>query len=139
MSDCKISILHLYPDLLNLYGDKGNIEVMRRRLVWRGIDAEVFCCKADNDNVDFSEADIIFLGGGSERETEIVCKKLKSKKDELLNYVENGGSLVALCSGYEILGHSFQTAEKTVEGLGILDIYTEFAEKKLIGKYCYRM
>ena len=133
MSDYKISILHLYPDLLNLYGDKGNIEAMRRRLIWRGIDVEVASCTADNDNVDFSAADIIFLGGGSDRETEIVCEKLKSKKEELLSFVENGGSLVALCSGYEMLGGYFQTAEKTVEGLGILDIHTKFAAEKLIG------
>jgi CobQ-like glutamine amidotransferase family enzyme len=125
MNDYKITILHLYPDLLNLYGDKGNIECMRKRLEWRGIDVEVVSCTAENDCVDFDNADIIFLGGGSDREQELVCHKLIEKKDKIAEYVENGGSMVAVCGGFQLLGKYYQLHEKKIEGLGILDIHTD--------------
>ena len=64
----KIKIMHLFPDLLNLYGDKGNIECMRKRLEWRGIDCEVQVYDAKSGEFDISDVDIIFLGGGSDRE-----------------------------------------------------------------------
>ena len=83
MSDYKIQIVHLYPDLLNLYGDKGNIECMRKRLLWRGIDAEVIRCTNQDSSFALTRADIIFVGGGSDRDQEIVCHKLLEKKDEL--------------------------------------------------------
>ena len=83
----KIKILHLYPDLLNLYGDKGNIECMRKRLTWRGIGANVTSCTNKNDIIDFDNTDIIFVGGGSDREQEIVCTKLLKYKKELSDFV----------------------------------------------------
>ena len=64
----KIKILHLYPDLLNLYGDRGNIECMRKRLMWRGIDAEVVTYTCEDSGFDLSDVDIVFIGGGSDRE-----------------------------------------------------------------------
>lgn len=131
----ELTIIHLYPDLLNLYGDKGNIECMRKRLLWRGIDVNVVLCTSDCDNVDFSAADILFIGGGSDREQEIVCEKLLKKKNEITDFVERGGSLAAVCGGYQLLGNYYQTSEKKIEGLGILDIYTDSAPdaNRLIG------
>jgi CobQ-like glutamine amidotransferase family enzyme len=73
MSNYKISILHLYPDLLNLYGDKGNIECMRKRLEWRGIEVQVITFMADSEP-DFSNADIVFLGGGNDREQKLYAR-----------------------------------------------------------------
>ena len=67
MSDFNIKIMHLFPDLLNLYGDKGNIACLQKRLEWRGVDTEVISVTADIDVFDFYSADIVFLGGGSER------------------------------------------------------------------------
>ena len=127
MSDYKITILHLYPDLLNLYGDKGNIECLRKRLEWRGIDTDVVCCTAESDDADFSKADIVFLGGGSDREQELVCQKLLNKKQEITEFVENGGSMAAVCGGFQLLGKYYQLHEKKIEGLGILDIHTDKA------------
>ena len=123
MSEYTDNILHLYPDLLNLYGDKGNIECMRKRLTWRGIGANVTSCTNKNDIIDFDNTDIIFVGGGSDREQEIVCTKLLKYKKELSDFVERGGSLVAVCGGYQLLGSYYQTGDKKIEGLGILDIY----------------
>lgn len=133
MSDCKINIVHLYPDLLNLYGDKGNIECMRKRLMWRGIDANVIECTSKNNALDFDKADIIFVGGGSDREQEIVCEKLLEKKKEIADYVENGGVLVAVCGGYQLLGKYYKTTTATIEGLDILDICTDAGDTRLIG------
>lgn len=128
----KIKILHLFPDLLNLYGDKGNIECMRKRLEWRGIEAEVVSHTSD-DNGDFSDVDIVFIGGGSDREQKIVGKKLLKHKDEIKKYVENNGVLVAVCGGYQLLGKYYKTADETIEGLDILDIVTEQGKNRLIG------
>ena len=96
----KIKILHLYPDLLNLYGDRGNIECMRKRLMWRGIDAEVVTYTCEDSGFDLSDVDIVFIGGGSDREQKIVCHRLLEHKDEIRNYVEDNGVLVAVCGGY---------------------------------------
>lgn len=133
MSNKKIKIMHLYPDLLNLYGDRGNIECLKRRLLWRGIDAEVVSHTCDDNDFDISDIDIVFLGGGSDREQKIVCSRLLEHKDELKNFVENDGSLVAVCGGYQLLGKYYKLHDETIEGLDILDIYTEQGKNRLIG------
>ena len=128
----KIKILHLSPDLLNLYGDKGNIECMRKRLTWRGIDAQVQAYTCDDTGFDLSDVDIVFIGGGSDREQKIVCHRLLEHKDALKSYVEDGGTLVAVCGGYQLLGKYYKLEDETIEGLNILDIYTEQGKKRLI-------
>lgn len=133
MSDMKLKILHLYPDLLNLYGDKGNIECLRKRLLWRGIGAEVVQYTCESGGFDLSDVDIVFLGGGSDREQKIVCTRLLEHRQALHNYVEKGGSLVAVCGGYQLLGQYYKLKNETIEGLGILDIYTVQGKKRLIG------
>ncbi len=129
----EIKILHLYPDLLNLYGDRGNIECMRRRLEWRGIDVCVSAHTCSDTDLDLSDADIVFLGGGSDREQKIVCGRLLKHKEALKEYVENDGALVAVCGGYQLLGHYYKLAGETIKGLDILDIYTEQGNGRLIG------
>ncbi len=129
----KINILHMYPDLLNLYGDRGNIACMEQRLRWRGIDVETHCCTCREDNIDIENTDIIFIGGGSDREQKIVCGRLLEKKDMLSEYVENDGVLVAVCGGYQLLGKYYKLEDETVKGLEILDIYTEQGSPRLIG------
>lgn len=133
MSDKTIRIIHLYPDLLNLYGDKGNIAALKTRLKLRGIDTEVVEVTSKNDDFSIEDADIIFLGGGSDREQEIVCDRLRDKAEQLKTYVENDGVLLATCGGFQILGEYYMTAGGKVEGLGVLDISAEYNEKRLIG------
>lgn len=128
----EINIVHMYPDLLNLYGDKGNIACMEKRLMWRNIKANVKSCTNKDGSVDFKNTDIIFLGGGSDREQEIVCRMLLEKKDEIRDYVEDGGVLVAVCGGYQLLGKYYKTKDTKIEGLSVLDIYTEAGENRLI-------
>ena len=105
----RLNIIHLYPDLLNLYGDRGNIQCMRMRCKWRGIDANVIECSLD-DHPELAVADIVLLGGGSDREQQIVCTRLQKIRRDLRDYVEDGGSLLAICGGYQLLGHYYDTA-----------------------------
>ena len=130
----KLKILHLYPDLLNLYGDRGNIACLVKRLEWRKMSAEVvkYTCD-DKKPLDLSDIDIVFLGGGSDREQKIVCHRLLEHKDALKKYVENNGVLIAVCGGYQLLGKYYKLEDETIEGLDILDIYTEQGKKRLIG------
>ncbi len=135
MKDYKINIVHLYPDLLNLYGDKGNIECLRKRLTWRNIEVNVNEISEENPEIDFDNTDIIFLGGGSDREQKLVCEKLSEYKSELKNFVENGGTLIALCGGFEMIGVSFGKKNDKTDALGILDFDTEYPSdgSRLIG------
>lgn len=127
-----LKIAHLYPELLNLYGDRGNIISLKKRAEWRGIDVEVKEYKLA-DEIDFENIDILFIGGGSDREQLLVCQRLKEIKNDFKNYVENNGVVTAICGGYQLLGKYYKMKDETVEGLGILDIYTESGEGRLIG------
>ena len=126
----KLTIGHLYPDLLNLYGDRGNIQCFRKRLEWRGMEAEVIPFLS-GEKIDFSKLDIVLLGGGSDREQELVCGFLKDIKDDFKAYVEDGGVVLAVCGGYQLLGKYYKTNKKTIEGLSILDITTEWQPERL--------
>ncbi len=128
MSEYKLKITHLYPDLLNLYGDKGNIECMKKRLLWRGIDVEVCQCTIDNPEINLDNTDILVLGGGTDRETELVRKDLMKIKDKIAVFVENGGTVLATCDGFELLGKYTKRGDVETECLGILDIHTVFPE-----------
>ena len=127
----KLTIGHLYPDLLNLYGDRGNSQGFRKRLEWRGIEAEVIPFLS-GDAIDFSKLDIILLGGGSDREQELVCGQLQNIKQDFKDYVENDGVVLAVCGGYQLLGKYYKTDKKNIEGLSILDITTEWEPERLI-------
>lgn len=135
MKDYKINIVHLYPDLLNLYGDKGNIECLKKRLTWRNIEVNVTEISDVNPQIDFENSDIIFLGGGSDREQKLVCEKLSEYKSEFKAFVENGGTLIALCGGFEMIGKSFGKKNEKCEALGILDFDSEYPSdgSRLIG------
>ena len=131
MEKKKLTIGHLYPDLLNLYGDRGNIQCFRKRLEWRGMEAEVIPFLS-GDAVDFSGLDIVLLGGGSDREQELVCGYLKEIREDFKAYVEDGGVVLAVCGGYQLLGKYYKTEKKTIEGLSILNITTEWKPERLI-------
>lgn len=127
----KLTIGHLYPDLLNLYGDRGNIQCFIKRLQWRGIDVDIVSCPSGS-RIDFERFDIVLLGGGSDREQELVCQYLKKVRKDFKDYVEKDGVVLAVCGGYQLLGNYYKTSSKTIEGLGILDIYTEWSKKRLV-------
>ncbi len=121
----KLKITHLYPDLLNFYGDSGNIEALKHRLLWRGIDVEICKITADMRSIDLSDTDIIFLGGGGDREEKTVLHKLVENKEALIDYVNNDGVILAVCGGFDMLGNTVEYGSETVDGPGVLDIYTK--------------
>lgn len=127
----KLTIGHLYPELLNLYGDRGNIQCMMKRSLWRGIEAETIAFGLE-DSIDFSKLDIVLLGGGSDREQRIVCSRLRDIRENFHHYVEDGGSVLGVCGGYQLLGHYYKTEEDTLEGLSLVDLYTEQGSPRLI-------
>lgn len=128
----KLTIGHLYPDLLNLYGDRGNIQCLRKRLEWRGIEVKVipFCLGA---SVDFRRLDIVMLGGGSDREQELAADGLREARQEMHKFIEDGGGVLAVCGGYQLLGEYYRTSDKTIQGMGVLDIYTEWKQERIVG------
>lgn len=128
----KLTIGHLYPDLLNLYGDRGNIRCLEKRLQWRGIEAEVLSLTSDCD-IDFTKLDLVLLGGGSDREQKLACGFLAGQKSAFREYAEHGGAVLAVCGGYQLLGNYYQTEDEHLEGLGILDICTKWEPKRLVG------
>ena len=129
-----LNICHLYPDLLNVYGDVGNILVLKHRAEERGIKVNVVDVSL-NDKFNKDEIDIVFFGGGQDYEQSIVSEDLKNNKEEVLRqYIEEDKVLLAICGGYQLLGkHYISPNGEKLQGLGILDIYTEGGEKRLIG------
>ncbi|MEG0774924.1 type 1 glutamine amidotransferase [Clostridium sp.] len=130
----ELNICHLYPDLLNVYGDMGNILVLKHRAEERGIKVNIF-------NVSIGEVfqgdnyDIVFFGGGQDYEQSIVSNDLiENKKEAIKEYIEAGKVFLSICGGYQLLGKYYTTAEgEKLQGLGILDIYTEAGDKRFIG------
>ena len=130
----ELNICHLYPDLLNVYGDVGNILVLKHRAEERGIKVNIVDVSL-NDIFNKDEIDIVFFGGGQDYEQSIVSEDLKNNKEEVLRqYIEEEKVLLAICGGYQLLGkHYISPNGEKLQGLGILDIYTEGGEKRLIG------
>ena len=114
---------------MNLYGDRGNIQCFRKRLNWRGIEAEVI--PVLSGDTDFSKLDIVLLGGRFNREQESSSADIKIFED-FKEYVEDNGVALAVCGGYQLLGKYYKTDKKMIEGLGILDITTEWEPERLI-------
>ncbi len=118
-----VVIAHLLPDLLNLYGDGGNVRILEQRLRWRGIPVEVRRV-GHGESVDLSQVDLVFLGGGPDREQKLASEQLLAMKGDLAAYVESDGPLLAICGGYQILGRQWLWGDELVEGLGVLDMET---------------
>lgn len=135
----KLNIAHLYPDLLNLYGDSGNILCLQKRCAWRGIECAVTPLVSGRD-FDFSPYDLIFIGGGQDREQKLVLSDLTLKKcSSLGNAVQSGAVVLAICGGYQLLGRFYETAAgERLNFTGILDLYTCAGEKRLIGNYEFK-
>ncbi len=128
----KLTIGHLYPELLNLYGDRGNIQCLMKRCQWRGIEAETIAFEME-DTIDFSKLDIVLLGGGSDREQMIVCEKLKAIQKDFKAYVEDNGVVIAICGGYQLLGSYYKTEQgMDRKAWSLVDMYTEQEEGRLI-------
>lgn len=128
-----IRVCHLYPDLLNLYGDRGNIIAFRQRCVWRGLPVEVREVSL-GEAVEFTEYDFVFLGGGSDREQNLIAADLMKRRDQFAEAIEEGLVVLAICGGYQLLGRYYLTAGgENIPGLDILDFYTRAGDRRLVG------
>ena len=129
----ELTIYHMYPDLLNLYGDIGNIINLKKRCEWRGIKANIVNFTVEND-MELAEADIFFMGGGSDRGQSIVYSDLTRYRNVLTDAIEDNSVFLAICGGYQLLGESYIDAMgNRIPGLGVLDYTTESEEGRLIG------
>lgn len=130
----ELNICHLYPDLLNVYGDMGNILILKHRAEKRNIKVNIINVSL-GDEFKGDEYDIVFFGGGQDYEQSIVSPDLLgSKKEAIRTYIENEKVFLAICGGYQLLGkyYTTPTGEK-LEGLNILDIFTEGGDERFIG------
>lgn len=118
-----VVVAHMLPDLLNLYGDGGNVRILEQRLRWRGIPMEVHRVQ-HGDEVDLSQVDLVFMGGGPDREQKLASEQLLALRDDLAAYVEADGPLLAICGGYQILGRQWLWGDDLVPGLGLIDMET---------------
>lgn len=129
----ELKIYHMYPDLLNLYGDRGNIIVLKKRAEWRNIQVTIVNFTKDEEK-NLEEADIIFLGGGSDREQELLYSHILKYRGLLKDLIEDGVVVLAVCGGYQLLGNYYIDAYgNKIEGLSILDFYTKAEKGRLIG------
>ncbi len=130
----ELTICHLYPDLLNVYGDVGNVLILQHRAKLRNIKTNIVNCSL-NDKFDKENTDILFFGGGQDFEQSIVSEDLNTlKKDDLKEYIENNKVTLAICGGYQLLGKYYTAPNgEKITGLGILDIYTEGGSTRFIG------
>ncbi|MBS6598465.1 MAG: DUF1727 domain-containing protein, partial [Collinsella sp.] len=127
-----LRIVYLYPDALNLYGDGGNVIALERRCAWRGIPVRVDEVRM-GESLDLTDADIVMMGGGSDRDQLAVAHELFAQKDKVAAYVEDGGSLLAICGSYQLLGRSYYMGENRIEGLGVIAAETVRGSDRLIG------
>ncbi len=130
----ELNICHLYPDLLNVYGDLGNILILKYRCEQRGIQVNIHNISL-GDSFDSSKYDIAFFGGGQDYEQSIVSEDLnQTKKAGLVEFIENQKVFLCICGGYQLLGKYYTTPDgEKLDGLGILDIYTEGGNVRFIG------
>ena len=132
-----LTIHHLYADMMNLYGDRGNVISIRKRCEWRGIPVEVVDVGL-GERVRPTGCDLFLFGGGQDREQALLAEDLSgSKGADLRAVVEDGGVVLGVCGGYQLMGHSYLTPEgEKLPGVGIFDLHTEPRkpdEARLIG------
>ncbi|ABZ83845.1 cobyric acid synthase cobq, putative [Heliomicrobium modesticaldum Ice1] len=129
-----LRLVHLYPDLLNLYGDRGNIITLLRRCEWRGIPLAVERVSL-NDRFAFTDADLVFMGGGSDREQTLLFRDFQEHKGPaLVEAAESGLPLLSVCGGYQLLGRYYRThTGAEMPGLGLFDAWTTAGSTRLIG------
>jgi CobQ-like glutamine amidotransferase family enzyme len=130
----ELKMCHIYPDLLNLYGDRGNTVCMEKRLQWRGIDCRFTEVKY-GDNDPLSDYDLIFIGGGQDFEQKLLMEDLqRGKGNNIKAAAEDGKTFLAICGGYQLLGHYYQMSDGTkCEYIGAIDVFTVAGEKRMIG------
>jgi len=124
----------LYPDLMNIYADRGNLIMLERRCQWRGIDFEVSSAGL-GEPLDPDGADLYYIGGGQDRDQKLCAHDLaERKRDDVHAAAARGAVILAVCGGYQLLGHSYELGAETLPGVGLVDLHTVRSEEsRLIG------
>ena len=133
MAKQKLVIGYLYPELMNIYGDTGNIICLTKRCEWRGIEVEVKNISI-GDDLKKEGCDLYFFGGGQDQAQNDVAKDLKTKSDVLRKEIERGVPLLSICGGYQLLGEYYQPYDSArLQGAGIFPVYTKASNDRMIG------
>ena len=134
-----LKICHMYPDVLNLYGDRGNILCLCQRLAWRGIQSEVTRLPVGS-SAPLSQFDLIFIGGGQDFEQQVLLEDLHNGKDkDICSAVHDGLPFLTICGGYQLLGNYYQTHDgQRCDFIGAIDLYTVGAKLRIIGNYSFQ-
>ncbi len=130
----KFRLLSLYPDQMNIYADRGNILFLQKRCEWRGVEFELTSCSI-GDGFDPEAHDLLYIGGGQDRDQRVVAGDLvETKRDLIREYVAGGNGLLAVCGGYQLLGSYYELGNAQIEGLGLVDLHTVRSDgPRLIG------
>ena len=136
----ELRLCHMYPDVLNLYGDGGNIISLSQRLRWRGIGAEVTKLPIGS-RAKLADFDLVFIGGGQDFEQQVLLEDLHRGKDgEIRAAIADGLPFLTICGGYQMLGQYYETYDgKRCDFIGALDLYTVGATQRMIGNYAFRL
>ncbi len=129
-----LRVCALYPDLMNIYADRGNLLLLERRCRWRGIEFSL-TPSGLGEELDPNGADLFYIGGGQDRDQELCALDLaKVKRDALHAAANRGAVILAVCGGYQLLGHSYQLGDRELPGVGLVDLVTVRSEEpRLIG------
>jgi lipid II isoglutaminyl synthase (glutamine-hydrolysing) len=130
----ELRVCALYPDLMNIYADRGNLLVLERRCNWRGIGFSV-TASGLGEPLDPDGADLYYLGGGQDRDQKLCALDLAEvKRDALHAAAARGAVILAVCGGFQLLGHSYQLGAETLPGVGLVDLVTVRSDgPRLIG------
>lgn len=127
----ELKILYLYPDILELYGDFGNIQVLKYRLEQRGFAATVVPYSIGDANPNFNDYDIVFAGGGADQEQGILSEDLLKYKDNIKQAVDNGVFFLLICGSYQLFGKYYKDVNgNIIPGLEVFDYYTEAIQNR---------
>lgn len=120
----ELRLLALYPEQMNIYADRGNVIFLQRRCEWRGIGFR-YASVGPGERFDPDEHDLLYIGGGQDRDQRAVAADLlESKRETIAAAVEDDAVLVAVCGGYQLLGHYYELGTERIEGLGLADLRT---------------
>ncbi len=134
MPDRELRVCALYPELMNIYADRGNILLLERRCRWRGIAFEASAASL-GQRLDPDAADIYYIGGGQDRDQKLCAEDLAhGKRADLHAAADRGAVVLAVCGGYQLLGHSYELGDETLPGAGLVDLQTVRSDgPRLIG------
>lgn len=129
-----LRVCALYPDLMNIYADRGNLLLLRRRCEWRGMGFEL-SSSGLGEPLDPDAADLFYIGGGQDRDQKLCAFDLAEvKRDGVHAAADRGAALLAVCGGYQLLGHSYELGDETLPGVGLVDLRTVRSDgPRLIG------